>query len=206
MAEKLREIKELTPIDDVASFWGVTPKTIRNWLEFVYQAFGVVLPQSGDLPRHGVEMLTITAKHISPDAGKYYQETGEKRRLRSTEFIAKIRRLRDQGQFQDYQQFQNFQNFQPIPVTTEEIEDDLLAGIAGLERQEDDTFSQMKQAIGNREDQQVEAFSQFIKESPQRKMQKLLARLSADKALQAVEPDQPRLSNVIEAVYTEVKE
>ncbi|NJR40391.1 MAG: hypothetical protein HC781_18150 [Leptolyngbyaceae cyanobacterium CSU_1_4] len=181
MAEKLREIKELTPIEEVATFWGVTPKTIRNWLEFVYQAFGVVLPQSGDLPRHGVEMLSITAKHISPDAGKYYQETGEKRRLRSSEFIAKIRRLREQGQFQDYQQFQNFQNFQPVPLT-EEIEDDLLADIAGIERGEDDMIANMQKAIEKREDQQVENFAQFLEQSPRRKMQKLAAQLSARRA------------------------
>ncbi len=199
----LREIKEFTPIEEVAKFWNVTPKTIRNWLEFVYQAFSVVLPQSGDLPRHGVELLTITAKHISPDACKYYQETGEKRRLRSSEFIAKIRRLRESGEFQNYQEFQNFQNFQPTPLA-EEVEDDLLADIAGLEREEDNMIANMQKAIEKREDEQVENFADFLEESPRRKMLKLKAQLAARKSLQDVQHQQPCLGDVIDVVYREV--
>jgi hypothetical protein len=199
----LREIKEFTPIEEVAKFWNVTPKTIRNWLEFVYQAFGVVLPQSGDLPKHGVEMLAITAKHISPDAGQYYTETGEKRRLRSSEFIAKIRRLREQGHFQDFQNFQNFQNFQPTPLT-EDIEDDLLADIAELGREGDGTISQIRGAIEQQEDQEIESLAQFIEESPRRKMLKLRAQLQARKALQVAQDQQPCLSDVIDVVYREV--
>lgn len=204
MAQKLKEIKDFTPIAEVATFWHVSEKTIKNWLEFIYQAFGVVLPQSGDLPKHGVEMVAIAAKHISPSATDYYQETGEARRLKSTEFIEKIRRLRAAGHFQEFEEFQNFQNFQGVPQA--DVEDDLLADLAELGRESDSMIAQMKGAIEQQEDREIEEFAQFIDQSPLRKMMKLKAQLAARKALQSVEPNQPQLGNIINVIYTEVAE
>jgi hypothetical protein len=84
----------LTSIDEFANAWGVSTKTVGNWVEFVYQAYEVLLPISGPFPYWGVQLLTGCAKHVSEKASRYFSETGERRRLKGTEFVKKVRLLR----------------------------------------------------------------------------------------------------------------
>lgn len=114
MAQRLKAapVSELTPIDEFAAAWEVAPKTVQNWVEFVYQAFEIMLPVNGPFPDWAVQLLNLVGKHVSAKASFYFAETGEVRRLKGAEFIQKIRSLRTQGHFQEFQQFQNFQNFQ----------------------------------------------------------------------------------------------
>ncbi|NJR37760.1 MAG: hypothetical protein HC781_01640 [Leptolyngbyaceae cyanobacterium CSU_1_4] len=206
MAEKqLVEIKEYTSLEEVAESWQVTTKTIKNWLEFIYKAFEIELPQSGNLPAWGVELLNIAGKHISPLAGQYYQETGERRRLKGAEFITKIQRLRGQGKFQEFQKFQKFQKPEPAAeeeVMLDDIEDDLLAGLAGAEREQDDLFLKMRRAIATKEEQQVEELADFIESSPQRKILMLRNKLQQRAALASVQSNNLSLGAVVEVAYS----
>lgn len=184
--------EKLTPVEDIAAAWGVTPKTITNWCEFIYQGFGVMLPSNGPFPEWGVQLLTLCAKHVSGKASMYFAETGERRRLRGSEFVQKVRKLKSEGHFQEFQQFQkggnfqNFQNFQP-----EELEDEVFAEVGAIVRGEDDEIEQIRSSIQAKENERVEELATFIEAAPQRKMGKLLQRLQAGKALQAVRSDEP---------------
>jgi hypothetical protein len=193
----------LTPIADIAKAWGVSEKTISNWCEFVYQSFEVMLPVNGPYPQHGVELLKLCGKHISEKASLYHAETGEKRRLRGTEFVQKMRKLRTEGHFQEFTQFQqngNFQNFQP-----EEAEDNLLAELGSIARTEDDEISRVYRAIDATENQRIEELATFIEEAPQRKMGKLVQRLQAAKAIREARSDEaPSLSPAVDVTYRQL--
>jgi hypothetical protein len=52
--------EKITPIGDVANAWGVSEKAVKNWVEFVYQAFDVLLPAAGPYPEWGVRLVLST--------------------------------------------------------------------------------------------------------------------------------------------------
>jgi hypothetical protein len=191
---------DLTPIADFANAWGVSEKTIANWCEFTYQAFEIVLPSSGALPDWGIHLLTLCAKHVSQKANLYFADTGERRRLKGSEFIAKMRQLRSEGHFQDFQNFQNFQNFQDLAPAAE-LEDELLAEVGQLTREGDQRIAQLKQAIERREDQQVTELAEFVEDSDHRMLSKLTARLQTSRTLKAATEQQPRIGDAIEVAY-----
>lgn len=200
---QIKQIKgadPLTSIDDIAAAWGVSEKTVQNWCEFVYQAFEVILPAKGPFPEWGVQLLTLTAKHVSVKASLYFAETGERRRLKGSEFVAKMRRLRSEGHFQEFQQFRNFQNFQPLPPA-EELEDELLAEVGQLTRESDERIAKLKRAIEQREESQVNELIEFVEDSDHRVLGKLTARLQASKLLKSVEGEAPRIDDAIEVAY-----
>lgn len=197
-AKPLPAAEKLTPIDDIATAWGVTPKTINNWCEFVYQAFGIMLPSNGPFPKWAVDLLTLCAKHISEKASLYYAETGEKRRMKGVEFVAKIRKLREEGHFEEFQKFQNFQNFQD----SEDVSDDVLAEVGAIVRESDQELMQIKRAIAKHEEAQVEELAQFIEDAPRRKTNKLLSRLQARKVLREVQEEQPSIGTTIDVAFT----
>lgn len=203
-AKQLKATDQLTPIADFATAWGVNEKTVQNWVEFTYQAFEIILPNSGPYPEWGVQLLTLCAKHVSAKASMYFAETGERRRLRGSEYVQKIRRLIAEGHFQEFQQFRrngNFQNFQEA----EALEDELLAEVGAIVRGEDDEIDQIQRSIAAKEDQRVEQLANFIEEAPQRKMGKLLQRLQAGKALQEVRRDAaPSLSPAIDVAFKQL--
>lgn len=117
MSKNSKESKAPTSIAEFSRSWGVSPKTVSTWRELVYQGFDILLPVSGLLPEWGLRLLTITAKHVSSKAGSYTAETGELRRLKGSEFIAKILRLRAEGHFQEFQPLQISQGFQMLPTS-----------------------------------------------------------------------------------------
>lgn len=190
-----------TPITDIAAAWGVSEKTVQNWCEFVYQAFEIILPSAGPYPEWGVQLLTITAKHVSGKAALYTAETGERRRLKGSEFVAKIRRLRNEGHFQEFQNFQNFQHSPAIP-TAEELEDDLLAEVGEITRKSDQRLAKLKAAIDQREDEQIEQLVGFVEGSDHRMLGKLSSRLQASRQLKAVEEQGATIDDAIETAYT----
>lgn len=190
----------LTPLADFANAWGVSEKTIANWCEFTYQAFEIVLPTSGPFSDWQIQLLTLCAKHVSTKANLYAPETGERRRLKGSEFIAKIRRMRGEGHFQEFQKFRNFQNSPTLPGA-EELEDELLAEVGSLTREGDQRLAKLKQAIEKREDDQVEELVQFVEDSDHRVLGKLASRLQTSKVLRSVEEDRPCIDDAIEAAY-----
>jgi hypothetical protein len=190
----------LTPIDDLAAAWGVSNKTVQNWCEFVYQAFEIILPASGPFPDWGVQLLTLAAKHVSVKAALYTAETGERRRLKGSEFVAKIRQMRTEGHFQEFQKFRNFQNFQPLEPAAE-LEDDLLAEVGSMTRSGDERIAHIKQAIERRENQQVDELIDFVEASDHRVLSKLTARLQASNVLKAAAEPLPSIEDAIEAAY-----
>lgn len=200
------EAIQLIPVDDVATAWGVTPRTINNWCEFIYQGFEIMLPSSGPFPAWAVDLLNLCAKHISEKSSLYFAETGEKRRLKGSEFIAKIRRLRSEGHFQQFQQFQQFQNFSNFQETADELENELLAEVGELTRTAETRIGQMKEAIEQREDQQIEELAQFVEDSDRRKLGKLKQRLQSSKLLRDVQPARPSISDAIDVAYRRLPE
>lgn len=189
----------LMTIADIANAWGVSEKTVSNWAEFVYQAFEIILPASGPYPEWGVKLLSIAAKHVSAKASAYTSETGERRRLKGSEFIAKIRRLRSEGHFAEFQQFQNFRNAATLP-TAEDLEDELVAEVGALTRETDERFAKLKSAIVQREEQQVNDLVGFVESSDHRVLGKLTSRLAANKMLKGVTDEQPSI-DAIEVAY-----
>jgi hypothetical protein len=206
--KQIKESADLMPNDsvapiaiaDFATTWGVSEKTIANWCEFTYQAFEIVLPSSGALPDWGVQLLTLCAKHVSQKASLYFAETGERRRLKGSEFIAKIRQLRTAGHFQEFQKLQKFQNSQALEPAAE-LEDELLAEVGQLTREGDQRIAQLKQAIEQREDQQVSELVEFVEGSDHRMLSKLTARLKTNKALKGITDPSPRIDDAIEVAY-----
>lgn len=178
---KQAESSTLTPIEDFANAWGVSNKTVQNWVEFTYQAFEILLPSNGPFPEWGIQLLTLCAKHISTNATLYFTETGETRRLKGTEYVKKIRTLRKEGHFQNFEQFRNFQNFQPTNTDAgdeNELEDETLAELGLIARRNDSDLNRIKKTIEAREDNEIEELASFIEGSDQRKMTKLLRRLA----------------------------
>jgi hypothetical protein len=176
---KQADTSTLTPIEDFANAWGVTNKTVQNWVEFTYQAFEILLPSNGPFPEWGIQLLTLCAKNISANAALYFAETGETRRLKGTEYVRKIRALRQDGHFENFEQFRNFQNFRPTENTDDhDLEDETLAELGIIARRNDSDLGRIKQTIEAREDSEIEELATFIEGSDQRKMTKLLRRLA----------------------------
>lgn len=181
--KQLKAADSLTPIEDFANAWGVSTKTVQNWVEFTYQAFEILLPSNGPFPEWGIQLLTLCAKHISTNATLYFAETGETRRLKGTEYVKKIRSLRSEGHFQQFEQFRNFQKFQNFnpEETAEELENETLAELGTLTRSSDLNLNHIKETIEAKEDEEIEALAEFIEDSDRRKMGKLLRRLKTGK-------------------------
>lgn len=176
---KTRE--KVTPIQDVANAWGVSEKAVKNWVEFVYQGFDVLLPAAGPYPEWGVRLLEITAKHISEKSSFYFSETGETRRLKSAEFIRKIRGMRQSGHFQEFQQFQNFQK-----THEETTEDDALAGMASITRGIDQEVAQAKAKVDEYAETKVNELKDYIDRTPLRMLGMLGERLTPRNGIDGV--------------------
>lgn len=167
---------ELTTVEEFADRWEVSPKTVENWVEVVYLAFDIHLPKAGPFPEWGVKLLEILAKHISQKATLYFAETQEARRLKSTEFIKKIRHMRKEGHFEEFQKFQKFQ--QPPQLQPDEDDDlETIAELGAVARRQDEQLNEAMQAIEEREDEQIDKLVSFMENSDQRRMSKLARRL-----------------------------
>jgi hypothetical protein len=166
---------ELTPISDFADLWEVSPKTVENWVEVIYLAFDIHLPKSGPFPEWGIKLLEILAKHISQKATLYFAETQESRRLKTGEFIKKIRHMRKEGHFEEFQKFQKFQNPQLQPNEEDDLE--IVAELGAIARQQDEQLNEALQAIEQREDEQIDRLVHFMETSEQRRLGKLSRRL-----------------------------
>jgi hypothetical protein len=185
MVTKLKPAEGLTSIADFANAWGVTEKTVSNWVEFTYQAFEVLLPSNGDFPDWGIQLLTLCAKHVSEKSSLYFAETGERRRLKGSEFVKKIRTLREEGHFAEFQKFQKFRNPSTSIDPADALEDEALAELGAITRRSDSELSRIKGAIEQHEDAEVEELAAFIEGRDQRKMSKLVRRLQTGKPASA---------------------
>jgi hypothetical protein len=187
----------LTPIDDIANAWGVSSKAVNNWVEFVYQAFDVLLPANGPYPEWGVKLLEITAKHISVKSSFYFAETGETRRLKSAEFIKKIRSMRQQGHFQEFEKFRNFQKSQ------DEIdEDEAVASLGALTRGIDEQVQKAKETVDAYADRKMDELAEHIERTPFRMLGSLTDRVNARRMLSN---SQNSVQDVIDVTYTRVE-
>lgn len=175
--------EDLTPIEAIADNWGVSTKTVNNWVEFIYQAFEIMLPISGPFPGWGVQLLDLVGKHISSKAALYFSETGEIRRLKGSEFINKIRLLRQQGHFGELQKFQNFRQYQEEKEELDELEleNEALAEFASITRGQDQSVAGIKATIERKEDEEIDELINFLEDSDRRKMIKLVSRLKGRK-------------------------
>ena len=185
MVAKLKPSEGLTSIADFANAWGVSEKTVSNWVEFTYQAFEVLLPSNGDFPDWGVQLLTLCAKHVSEKASLYFAETGERRRLKGSEFVKKIRAMREEGHFSEFQKFQKFRSPSTPIEPADALEDEALAELGAITRRSDSELSRIKSAIEQQEDAEIEDLAEFIEGRDQRKMSKLVRRLQTGKASSA---------------------
>lgn len=179
-AAKTASSDSLTDIQHVADTWEVDPKTVEKWTEIVYLAFDVQLPKSGPFPLWGVKLLEIVGKHISKKATLYFAETQEARRLKATEFIKKIRHMRQEGHFEEFQNFQNFQksqNFQSDDEPDEDEDLEILAEMGAIARQQDNELLNIKRQIEQREDEIIDEVATFIQNTDNRKKSKLARRL-----------------------------
>lgn len=189
-----------TTIEEFAAAWEVSPKAVQNWCEFIYQAFEIVLPSSGPFPEWSMQLLSLAAKHISSKASLYFSETGEKRRLKGSEFVNKVRRMRLEGHFQEFQKFRNFQD-SPELADAVDLEDELLAEVGQFTREGDQRLHQLKAAIAKREDQQVEELAQYVEGSDHRMLGKLTKRLQAGKLLNGVPDGKARADDAIDIAF-----
>ncbi len=188
-----KERVTLTPIGDIANAWGVSEKAVKNWCEFVYQAFDILLPAAGPYPEWGVKLLEITAKHISIKSSFYFAETGETRRLKGAEFINKIRSMRMQGHFQEFQQFQNLR-----PTQAEVDEDQAVAELAAITRGIDQEVEQAKARIDRYADRKMDELADHIERTPLRMMGSLSDRLKQRRQLSGI-------NDVIDVTYSRVE-
>lgn len=170
--------EDLVDIQHIADTWEVDPNTVKKWVDIIYLAFDVSLPKSGPFPLWGVQLLELVAKHISKKASLYHAETQETRRLKATEFVRKIRHLRQEGHFQEFHQFQKFQNFQP-DQTDDDTDDELetLTELAAIAQTQDEQLFNAQQAFEAREDEQIEKLANFMADTNSRRMRKLGQRL-----------------------------
>lgn len=185
-----KERVTLTPIADIANAWGVSEKQVKNWVEFVYQAFDVLLPSAGPYPEWGVRLLEITAKHISIKSSFYFPETGETRRLKSHEFIKKIRGMRKEGHFAEFQQFQNLR-----PTQAEVEEDQAVAELAAITRGIDQEVERAKSKIDAYADTKMDELADHIERTPLRMMGSLSERLKKRRQLSGI-------NEVIDVTYS----
>jgi hypothetical protein len=194
----VREGESLTSIEDFAASWGVTPKTVQNWVEFTYQAFEIPLPSSGPFPEWGVQLLNGCAKHVSERASLYFAETGERRRLKGTEYVRKVRTMRAAGQFAEYDPFRNVQNFSALGNAAD-LENEVLGELGAITRESDTAMARIKDQVERREDEQVEELAQFLEGSDRRKMAKLLQRLRQS------QPSEGSVQEAIDVAYQSVQ-
>jgi len=169
--------EDLISVDHVADTWEVDPKTVGKWADIIYLAFDISLPKSGPFPLWAVQLLEICAKHISKKATLYFPETQETRRLKATEFVRKIRHMREEGHFLEFQKFQKFQKFQPEFDEEDDDELEALTELAAIAETQDEQLFNAQQTFEAREDEQIEKLATFIENSDQRRMSKLARRL-----------------------------
>lgn len=174
---KSPQAEDLIDVQHIADGWEVDPKTIGKWTDIIYLAFDIQLPKSGPFPMWAVQLLELCGKHISMKASLYFAETQEARRLKATEFVRKIRHLRQEGHFQEFQQFQKFQNFQPEQDNDQDDELETLTELAAIAQTQDEQLFNAQQAFEQREDEQIEKLANFIGDTNQRRMRKLGQRL-----------------------------
>lgn len=169
--------EDLMSVDHVADTWEVDPKTIGKWADIIYLAFDIQLPKSGPFPMWAVQLLELCGKHISKRATLYFAETQETRRLKATEFVRKIRHLRQEGHFQEFRQFQKFQNFQAPQDDDQDDELETLTELAAIAQTQDEQLYNAQKAFEDREDEQIEKLATFIEKTDERRMTKLARRL-----------------------------
>jgi len=167
----------LTSVEHLADTWEVDPKTIGKWTDILYLAFDIRLPKAGPYPIWGVQLIELAAKHISKKATLYFAETQETRRLKASEFIRKVRHLRQEGHFREFQQFQKFQNFQPEVDDDQDDELEALTELAAIAQTQDEQLYNAQRTFEAREDEQIEKLATFIEGTDQRRMGKLARRL-----------------------------
>jgi|GEM_PF-1240395 len=180
-----------TSIAQMAEKWQVGEKTIENWTEFSYQAFGHSIPKRGAFYYVDTFLLDLVGMHVSKRAPEFYRQTGESKRLKGSDFVEKVRSCFESRNFNKFSKVQNFAEILEILAqtrTTEsadhddsdesEFDDQSYASMSAIVRTATSELSQIKQTILRHEDQELADLADIIKNSKQRRMRKLAGLLN----------------------------
>jgi hypothetical protein len=196
-------------IAQMAEKWGVGEKTIENWTEFVYQAFGHYLPKRGAFHYVDALLLDLVGMHVSKRASEFYRFTGESKRLKGGDFVEKVRGCFESRNFNAFSKVQNFGEILEILAqskTTEsvdqdddddELDDQTYASMSAIVRTTTSELSQIKQTILRHEDQELEELADIIKNSKQRRMRKLAGLLNVSVNEMQNDPEVSQLATKI---------
>ncbi|KAM3112784.1 hypothetical protein [Phormidesmis sp. 146-33] len=200
-----------TSIAQMAEKWQVGEKTIENWTEFSYQAFGHSIPKRGPFYYIDGFLLDLVGMHVSKRASEFYRQTGESKRLKGGEFVEKVRSCFASRNFNPFSKVQNFGEILEILAqskTTEsadqddeddgELDDQTYASMSAIVRTATSELSQIKQTILRHEDQELEDLASIIKNAKQRRMRKLAQLL--DLTVEEVE-DGSEVSQIATTIY-----
>ncbi|MCY7278122.1 MAG: hypothetical protein LH702_31395 [Phormidesmis sp. CAN_BIN44] len=197
-------------IAQMAEKWGVGEKTIENWTEFVYQAFGHHLPKRGAFHYVDSFLLDLVGMHVSKRASEFYRQTGESKRLKGGDFVEKVRGCFESRNFNAFSKVQNFGEILEILAQSktaesvdqdddndDELDDQTYASMSAIVRTTTSELSRVKQTILRHEDQELEELAGIIKNSKQRRTRKLAALLNISVDEIQNNPDVSQLANKI---------
>jgi DNA-binding transcriptional regulator YiaG len=178
-------------IAQMAEKWGVGEKTIENWTEFVYQAFGHSIPKRGAFYYVDTFLLDLVGMHVSKKASEFYRQTGESKRLKGSDFVEKVRGCFEARNFNKFSKIPGFleileilaqsRTVEDMPEADEddsELDDTTYASMSAIVRSATSELSQIKQTILRHEDQELEEIADIIRNSQQRRMKKLAGLLN----------------------------
>lgn len=176
-------------IAQMAQKWGVGEKTIENWTEFVYQAFGHSIPKRGSFYYVDTFLLDLVGMHVSKKASEFYRQTGESKRLKGSDFVEKVRSCFESRNFNAFSKIQNFAEILEILAQTrteeaidpddddQDLDDVTYASMSAIVRATTSEVSQYRQAILRNEDQELRELADTIKNTKNRRARKLAALL-----------------------------
>ena len=194
----------------MAEKWQVGEKTIENWTEFSYQAFGHSIPKRGAFYYVDTFLLDLVGMHVSKRAPEFYRQTGESKRLKGSDFVEKVRSCFESRNFNKFSKVQNFAEILEILAQTRttdvdhddedesEFDDQSYASMSAIVRTATSELSQIKQTILRHEDQELADLADIIKNSKQRRMRKLAGLLNV--TVDEVQSD-PQVNQLASAIY-----
>jgi len=200
-------------IAQMAEKWGVGEKTIENWTEFVYQAFGHHIPKRGAFYYVDSFLLDLVGMHVSKRASEFYRSTGESKRLKGADFVEKVRSCFASRNFNPFSKVQNFGEILEILSQSrkaedlqtqgdeeelDELNDTNYAQMSAIVRSTSSKITQIKQTILRHEDQALEELADVIRNADQRRMRKLADLL--DVTVEEVQSD-PEVNQIATTVY-----
>ncbi len=176
-------------IGQMAEKWGVSEKTIENWTEFSFQAFGHSIPKRGAFYHVDIFLLDLVGMHVSKRAPEFYRQTGESKRLKGADFVEKVRSCFEVKNFNKFSKVPGFLEVLEILAQTrsdeavesddddQDLNDATYASMSAIVRSTTSEIGQFKQAILRNEDQELQELADTIKNTKTRRLKKLAALL-----------------------------